>query len=291
MSENVVIYHGGAEMIENVVIYHGDCIDGFCAAWIAWRYFGNSAEYIPAYYGQEPPDVTGKDVYVVDFSYPYDQTLAMIDQAARYVVLDHHATAEQALSKIENSGDVHVMFDMNRSGAGIARDFFHPGLDCWLVDYTQDRDLWRFVLPQSKLVNAYIGTLPQTFEAYEEASKLTAEQAAQLGVGADAYKNMYVEQLVKHARRASFAGYDGIPMVNAPYVGISELVGALAETAIFAVGWFQRGDGKVAVSLRSRGDFDVSELAKRFGGGGHKGAAGFTVDFDAVGEIKRTANI
>jgi uncharacterized protein len=33
------------------------------------------------------------------------------------------------------------------------------------------------------------------------------------------------------------------------------------------------------VSLRSKGDFDVSEIAKKFGGGGHKNAAGFTIDY------------
>jgi len=32
------------------------------------------------------------------------------------------------------------------------------------------------------------------------------------------------------------------------------------------------------VSLRSRGDIDVSEIAKRFGGGGHKSAAGFSTN-------------
>ena len=37
-------------------------------------------------------------------------------------------------------------------------------------------------------------------------------------------------------------------------------------------------DGRFQYSLRSRGDFDVSELAKKHGGGGHKGAAGFVVD-------------
>lgn len=263
-----------------MVIYHGGCLDGFCAAWMAWRRFGDEAEYFPAHYGQEPPDVTGKRVYVVDFSYPYEQTLQMIEQATEYVVLDHHKTAEEALGKIMDDGigmgKALITFDMNRSGAGLARDYFEPGLTSWLVDYTQDRDLWRFALPRSKQVNAYIGTLDQTFAAYEHAhANLSADQAADLGMGADAYKDMYVEKLVKHARRVRFAGHDDIPIVNAPFIGISELVGALAETALFAVGWFQRGDGKISYSLRSRGDFDVSEVAKRFGGGGHAKAAGF----------------
>jgi len=36
--------------------------------------------------------------------------------------------------------------------------------------------------------------------------------------------------------------------------------------------------GKVRVSLRSRGDFDVAEVARHFGGGGHKNAAGCTIE-------------
>lgn len=59
----------------------------------------------------------------------------------------------------------------------------------------------------------------------------------------------------------------------------SELVGKLAEGPVpFAVGWFQRGDGKYAYSLRSRGEYDVSKLAVRYGGGGHRNAAGFQSD-------------
>lgn len=264
---------------DTIVIYHGDCLDGFCAAWVAWRELGDRAEYLPAYYGQPAPDVRGKHVFVLDFSYDYETTMRLAEEAKTLVVLDHHKTAEAELSRIGSSSRVQVVFDMNRSGAGLARDIFQPGFDAWLVDYTQDRDLWRFALPKSKKINAYIGTLKQTFEAYEETHRaVTADEAARLGAGADAYRDMYVEKLCKHARRVRFAGYDDIPIVNAPYVGISELVGALAETALFAVGWFQRGDGKVAFSLRSRGDFDVSDLARRFGGGGHRGAAGFTAE-------------
>ncbi len=36
--------------------------------------------------------------------------------------------------------------------------------------------------------------------------------------------------------------------------------------------------GKVRVSLRSRGDFDVAAVARTFGGGGHRNAAGCTID-------------
>ena len=276
-------------MTDKMVIYHGDCLDGFCSAWQAWRALGDEAEYVPAYYGECLPDVAGKTVYVLDFSYKREAMQHLLTSCKKCVVLDHHKTAEEDLKDLAGPTSEHlVVFDMNRSGAGMARDYFHPGEESWLVDYTQDRDLWRFALPGSKLVNAYIGTLPQTFEAYERASHLTAADAERLGVGADAYKSMYVDKMVKHARSAWFDGRPGVPVVNAPYIGISEVVGALAEDAEFAVGWFLRGDGKIAVSLRSRGDFDVSELARRYGGGGHKNAAGFTVQADVWETVVRT---
>jgi phosphoesterase RecJ-like protein len=48
-----------------------------------------------------------------------------------------------------------------------------------------------------------------------------------------------------------------------------------ADTAVLAKA---HDDGRVKVSLRSRGDTDVGALAASFGGGGHRLAAGFTVD-------------
>ena len=284
-------------MTETLVIYHGGCPDGFCAAWQAWRKFGYAAEYLPAKYGDTPPDVTGKRVYIVDFSYPYDQTLQLIEQSEQLVILDHHKTAMEALGRIMDgglgAGKTLITFDMERSGAGLARDHFHAGMECWLVDYTQDRDLWRFALPRSREVNAYIATLEQTFEAYEATDNaMTADEAAELGVGVDAYKRMYVKKMAEHAIRQTFAEYEDIPVVNAPRIGISELAGELAEKALFAVGWFVRSDGQVSISLRSRGDFDVAELAKRFGGGGHKNAAGFSMAFGEWSKLlgaRRTA--
>jgi nanoRNase/pAp phosphatase (c-di-AMP/oligoRNAs hydrolase) len=44
----------------------------------------------------------------------------------------------------------------------------------------------------------------------------------------------------------------------------------------FAAAYYDTLDGHRSWSLRSVGDFDVAALAKRWGGGGHKNASGFT---------------
>lgn len=291
--------------MSTIVIYHGNCIDGFTAAWTCWKKFGDEAEYIAAQHGDAPPDVAGKDVYIVDFSYKRQQLIEMHRHAKSLLVLDHHKSAEESLRGLD-----YCTFDMDRSGAGLAWDhFFGNDERTWLVDYVEDRDLWRFKLPHSKKVNAYISTVTQTFEEWANLANTPKYETIARGEYIYAYINRYVREMKKQARVVEFEDY-WVPIVNAPYINISELVGALAEencmkckgegelsvthyypkeqTSVhqcrnckgigqtpFAMGWFQRGDGLYAYSLRSRGEFDVSVLAKRHGGGGHKNAAGF----------------
>lgn len=260
-----------------LVVYHANCMDGFCAAWVVWQAQLNLAEYYPAQYGTEGadvvlPDVNGRNVLMVDFCTGREQLMRLHRQARSLLVIDHHKTAEAVCGGLE-----FCRFDMERSGAGMTWDHLHPGEQRpWPVAYVEDRDLWRFALPDSKAVNAYLSTLPHDFYAWQLLSdQCTPEGAAERGKAVLAYIDRYVRDVGAQARLTKFGGYSPIPIVNAPYVNTSELVGHLAGARLFAVGWFQRADGLYQYSLRSRGDFDVSELAKHFGGGGHKGAAGF----------------
>lgn len=259
-----------------LIIYHAGCIDGFTAAWCAWQHFRDDAEYAPGVYGNPPPDVTGRDVLIVDFSYPRDVLLDMTSKAKSIRVFDHHKSAQEALA-----GLGFCVFDMERSGAGITWDELFEGNRPPLVDYVEDRDLWRFRLPHSKEINAYIGSIDHTFANWNDLSCDLRDgdgRAILAGKALLRAVDRYVGAMVEHAREVTIADHR-VLCVNAPYINTSELVGHLAErnAGPFAVGWFQRADGLYQYSLRSRGDFDVSEIAKRFGGGGHKNAAGFAV--------------
>ena len=61
------------------VIYHADCTDGFGAAYAAWKQLGNRAEYHACKHGTKPPDVKGKTVAILDFSFNNATTKKMID--------------------------------------------------------------------------------------------------------------------------------------------------------------------------------------------------------------------
>lgn len=261
-------------MSRPLVIYHGpNCADGFTSAWAAWRKCGETAEYLPAHYGQEPPDVSGRHVFVLDFSYPREIMLSMWKSASWLSVVDHHKSAEADLA-----GLGFATFDMNRSGAGLTWDVLHPNLPRpALIDYVEDRDIWKFALPFSKEINAVVASTEKTWSNWEELNRDIEshfEQTVKTGAALIRQVDLYVATMVKQARRMVVRGVE-VPVVNAPYWSVSELVGRLASTEKFAVGWGQLGDGKYVYSLRSRGDFDVAAIAESYGGGGHKPAAGF----------------
>ena len=261
-------------MTDTLIIYHAKCADGFAAAWIAHRRHPD-AQALPFHYGDPPPDVRGKRVYILDFSFDRETLIRMHDEAEYLLVLDHHKAAQAALGDLD-----FAVFDLDRSGAMLAWDHFFPGEPApLLVQYVQDRDLWQWRMPHSKEINAYIATLPHTWTAWTAASYTEFELLRVKGEVALRVVDKYVEDKRTDVAWVRPAGMQGvpIPIVNTTFA-ISELVGELAEAVPFAAGWFQRADERYAVSLRSRGEdgADVSQIAKRFGGGGHKNAAGFT---------------
>lgn len=260
----------------HLVIYHADCTDGFTAAWVAWLKHGRDATYVPARYGAPPPDVAGLGVLVLDFSYPRDVLLEMQRDAASIKVLDHHKTAEKELA-----GLPFCTFDSERSGAGLAWDELFPGeRRPQVVEYVEDRDLWRWELPNSREINAYVSSYSFNFETWsgvENMLTLFGSGAAQEGSAILRAQERRVRSRAGEAARMTFEGFV-VPVVNCTD-SMSEVLNELAKDAPFAVGWFQRQDGQFVYSLRSVGDFDVSEIAGRHGGGGHKNAAGFTLPF------------
>lgn len=262
-----------------LVLYHANCQDGFCAAWVAHLKLGGEADYVPVQYGQDPPDVADRDVYILDFSYKRPVMVRILDACVSLVVLDHHKTAEAELRGFGdgNPESVTVRFDMDKSGGRLAWEYFFPGKPSpWLVDYTEDRDLWRWALPYSKEASAGLASLPRTFEKWDELGKEPSlpPRVWLDGVAILRYQSQLVDGICQAARDAEIAGHK-VKAVNTSVL-FSEVAGKLAEGNPFGAAWFVRSDGKRQWSLRSTdAGVDVSEVAKRFGGGGHRNAAGF----------------
>lgn len=287
-------------------IYHANCADGFGAAWVVRKYFGPAGvDFHPGVYNQPPPDVTGRDVIVVDFSYPRPVLDEMAKTARSILILDHHKSAAEDLAGLpapgcdwENTlmwvlamGDagerkVSALFDMNRSGAGLAWGFFFP---CeWppaLLLHIEDRDLWRFELEHTREVTAALFSYPYDFDVWDElvqcAEEIAQGNAALLVEGEAILRKQdkdVRELIASAAHRIELAGHD-VPALNCPHFFASEAGHILAKGEAFAACYYDSGTGR-HFSLRSVADgLDVAEIARQFGGGGHKHAAGFVWKF------------
>jgi oligoribonuclease NrnB/cAMP/cGMP phosphodiesterase (DHH superfamily) len=265
-------------MSKPLVIYHDKCLDGMTAAWAVRKALGEG-DYIPANHGDAPPEVAGRDVVIVDFSYRRAVMEEMAHQAHSLLILDHHKSAEEDLH-----GLPYVVFDMQRSGAGLAWDWFHPGQSRpALVNYVEDGDLWRHSLPGSKDFQLRLDMEPLNFEAWERVALLSEESLGNFiregNVLSRAFAND-VAVLLKDRYPVTLAGVAGLA-VNATGKYTSELGHQLAVlSGSFGMVWRQT-EGRLKVSLRSNGDFDVAQLATQFGGGGHRNAAAFTLPIRA----------
>lgn len=258
-------------MSNTICIYHGGCPDGFGAAYAVWLAI-RDCRFHAGTYGVAPPDVTGKDVVMVDFSYKRPVLLEMAEKAKSILILDHHKTAEAEL--VDLPENVAARFDMSKSGAILAWEHYHSVPAPPLLEHIQDRDLWRFELPGTREIGMALSSYPQDFDVWHDLTDQT-DRLAEEGAAITRYFNARVEELSKNVTRATIGGFD-VPIVNAPWFMASELAGKLAEGEPFAACWYEAPHGRV-YSLRSRGEegVDVSEVAAIFGGGGHRNAAGF----------------
>jgi uncharacterized protein len=268
--------------MKTVILYHGDCPDGFGAAFAAWKKFGDTAEYHPLSRSEGPPLslVEGADVYLLDFAYNTQEDMdALQAAAASLTVLDHHEGVKEQITSMPQ----HV-FDTNRSGAGIAWDYFHPDTKRpRLIDHIEDDDLFRFKVTDTRAVLAYLGLSPFSFEFFDEVRAILEDssRAEPFLEKARAYGECFeklAELSVRKAKTVEFEGYRCSFATAHPYKPIKSLVGNLLakEKPPIALVVSAHPEG-YGVSIRSDGTVDVAAIARTFGGNGHPYSAGFLI--------------
>jgi len=217
-------------MERTIVFYHGGCPDGFGGAYAAWKKLGDTAEYIPLHRGDDLPDVTGANVYFIDFVYEQDVMDALASKAGSLTALDHHEGVRTVTESMPN-----FVFDNDRSGATLAWDFFHEGQSRpKLLEHIQDDDLFLFKLPDTRAILSYIGVNPFTFEFWDQmAANLEGPQSEALLIKMRAYGE-YFELLAQiaadNAKLVEFEGYQCYFATAHPYKPMKSLVGNLLYT-------------------------------------------------------------
>lgn len=275
-----------------LVIYHDHCTDGFAAAYAAWLCADDDVEYLPMSYGK-PLDapIAGRNVCVLDFSFPRETMDRVFAEASEVVWLDHHKTAFEMYGWPEDVGmlcgadigvDERHYVDLNtrKSGAMLAWEHFQGAEPPAFVRLIDDRDRWVFAYgEQSKEFHAALQAMrPWTFEQWDSQVYELEDELVEIGGYLLKAQDKQVEQIAKHGRYVRVAGdhlLEGLA-ANTPILQ-SEVGHELAnESGTFGLCWYLAEDG-VCCSFRSNGDYDVSAIARLFGGGGHRNAAGCCV--------------
>ena len=323
-----------------LVIYHAKCTDGFSAAWVfhhvATKFTEDQLQQLnlvgdfdfhPGIYNEDPPDVSDRVVYLVDFSYkrPVVRDMIEIGGARKVILIDHHKTAIEDLSGLpdyfhheeytrvlelgesksvsedwENPFEMYTHLEM--SGAtlawkywvdqGVLRSEDRP----LLLGHIEDRDLWKFKLPMTREIQANVFSYEYTFENWDRLMASSSSDLIKLAAAGEAIERKHhkdIAELVSVCCREIFWNEWfpepfrdpwrelEIPIASLPYTLASDAGHLMAKNhkngKWFAACYYDTADHRI-FSLRSTEEgIDVSEVAKFYGGGGHKHAAGFKV--------------
>ena len=258
-----------------IILYHRNCPDGFGGALAAYKKFGTRAEYIsvdPETLPEEP--LREKNIFVVDVGFSLAVLKRLEEENKSMVIIDHHITNKNAVERFPQN-----VFDNNHSGAVLAWKYFHSGKKVpKLFLHLEDMDLWKWKLPKTREIISALSLLDFSFKEWlpfmqKLETREGIKEIISRGAVVHAYEKRLIERLTEHPTLVEFEGIRTYA-VNSPILN-SEVAHALIEKfPPIAIVWKEK-NGDVTISLRSDGSVDVSNLAVKYGGGGHEKASGF----------------
>lgn len=278
-----------------VCLYHLDD-DGKCAASIVAQ-FGHRDEYDPKFfemnYGYAVPFdqiQKGEYVYIVDFSIEPTEMLALFDITSNVIWIDHHASS---IKKYENFPlDIYGFRSTKHSGAMLTFMYLTNRPDLLkaspeeliesddvpiIINLIDDYDMWRFLIPETKIFHMGLSIIPHdpldpiwTNCTEEDFNRILASGETILKYRADMMKTL----IDSYGYETTFEGYSCF-VLNQGIISSEDFASIDKTKYDILVGWIY-SDGAWHYQLRSlENGPDVSEIATKYGGGGHVHAAGF----------------
>lgn len=290
-----------------LIAYHDHCIDGYTSAYITKMGLNNRSLYsieLPMQHSSKESEerllrlLREKSItqlFVVDFSLSLDllKVLKAGFSGLDVFIYDHHKTAfEMYAPEVEVTRTANVcttvhgaqiVLDNNECGASLCRNIFFPGRKpSILIQHVRDRDLWIYDFGDAtRYLHHYLLEQPKTISAWTNIDyqlSIESHYAAILDEGRRLYEleQEHMQKIAAQYRPIKLYGtLGGAVQCKAEYA--SEVGNMIAErTGTFGLMYSINIDkNTIKYSLRSIGDFDVSRIAKMYGGGGHMNAAGF----------------
>jgi oligoribonuclease NrnB/cAMP/cGMP phosphodiesterase (DHH superfamily) len=282
----------------DIVIFHHPCPDGFTSCVIANMYF-NSINKKVNYWGlahspNPPPELydklKNKNVLICDFSFKKDVIIKLLTVVKGLLIIDHHLSAQKDLQDFNQK---YKIFDMKHCGAYLTWEYFFPKVPVPLfVKYIEDNDIWLKAMPKTLEVTAYVASLELSLEpeCLNEFEKLILDESLITSIAIP-----IGEILLKQAQKQidSALSKSTVKMIdfnnNIYFVGtcnsttnISEIGNQMLSKYPFidfsAIYNYNENGSSNSISLRSDDTrANVSVIASKCSGGGHRNASGCTL--------------
>lgn len=260
--------------------YHTD-MDGKASAAIVYNYYNKNVECIPINYAMKFPFdsvESDEDVIIVDFSLKPDDMEKLLQITSNITWIDHHATAIENLKDFDLKG----LRSIDKAGCQLVWEYYHDEPEPWAIKYIGDHDIWKFeygddtraFMLASRLKSTKPDSLLWDRWLHHDLDKYDSSEDVDIGYTLLEYQKQWNEDVAKSwSFKTSINGHTAIAC-NA--VGVnSSLFDSIEDEYDIKILFRFNGEMWV-VSLFSDNNIDVSKIAKSYGGGGHKGAAGFT---------------
>ena len=286
-----------SDKIYDIVLFHYPCQDGLSSGWIVNKFHKEhniTIDLYPIQHGKiiDIERLTNKKVIFCDYA-PSKEAIEEIEKVTlKITILDHHISSQKAL---ENKN--YAIFDMNKSGAGLTWDYFYNNECPLFIKMVEDRDIWKWKIPKSKEFTAGLSTVCSSIEMYnfDELFNIFDEILINpfkfdfyIELGDIINKSIMIKckyMALESLKKINHYQNYNVCIVNCSYELSSDLGNILSsyDTVDFAVLWrYNHTKEEYYVSLRSNDKTDVSLIAKKFGGGGHKNASGFSTKINPI---------
>ncbi len=263
-----------------MLCYYHDDLDGRCAAAIACRAMGGG-RFIAANYQHSiplPPLATEETVVVVDYLPDTAAMESLRQRAHRLIWIDHHASS---IARPEYAA-LEGLREDGRAACELAWEYFYPQHALpRAVMLAADRDVWTWRYGEETAAFCEgIRLLPHHPEdaVWREllaGDRMTLETILRDGAVCRRYGLALANEIVeKYGFETEFEGHRCFA-ANLTLFG-SDVFGERVARYEICIAFVYDGS-RYKVTLYSQ-DTDVLPLAVRHGGGGHRGAAGFSCD-------------
>ena len=275
----------------SLCFFHGD-LDGHTSAAIIDKRFHIDKFVVADYDMQFPFDEISKDeaVYIVDFSLKDKETLNRLLSITKKVVwIDHHITAIQKFKGYENIEGMRA--DTYPAACLLCWKFCYPLVDPpTFVSLVSDYDTWKYEFGDMtrNLVTA-AQNMENTYPLNRDFWRLVLDNDQKIiedmGDNGKKIRQKLENERKNYAKNYAFSiDFEGLKTIACnKRDGGSLLFENLEDISCFDIMLSFQYNGRSKLwefSLYStNSEVDCSEIAKKYGGGGHPGAAGFSLDY------------